>query len=63
MAPKSRQAVAKVVEIGVCVTPGQLRRLELLMVKWNVKMAVLPEPEVPYKNLTEWWLECTEEGS
>lgn len=50
----------KVVEVGLCMTAGQLRRLETLMAKWNVKMAVLPEPETPYTDLSEWYAECTE---
>lgn len=50
----------KVVEVGLLLTAGQLRRLETLMAKWNVKMAVLPEPETPYSNLTEWYSECSE---
>lgn len=53
-------ATKKVVEVGLYLTAGQLRRLETLMVKWNVKMAVLPEPEPPYANLTEWYAECAE---
>ena len=63
MAPKSKTATTKVVEIGLVVTAGQLRRLEMLMAKWGVKMAVLPEPDPPYKNLTEWYLECTKESA
>ncbi len=55
------QPPRKVVEIGLYLTAGQLRRLEILMGKWDVKMAVLPEATPPYKNLTEWFLECTEE--
>lgn len=51
----------KVVEVGLYLTAGQLRRLESLMDKWGVKMAVLPEADPPYKNLSEWFLECTEE--
>lgn len=54
----------KVVEIGVHITASQLRRLEMMMQKWGVKMAVLPECDPPYRNLTEWYAECSgEEGS
>lgn len=53
--------VRKVVEVGLHLTAGQLRRLESLMDKWGVKMAVLPEAEPPYKNLSEWFTECTED--
>ena len=50
----------KVVEVGLYMTAGQLRRLEALMVKWNVQMSVLPQPDEPYKNLAEWRDECSE---
>ncbi len=50
----------KVVEVGLYLTAGQLRRLESLMVKWNVQMSVLPEPETPYASLKEWHDECVE---
>ena len=62
MVQKSRSVEKKkVVEIGVYLTAGKLRRLEALMVKWGVKIAILPEADPPYANLTEWYLECTEE--
>ncbi len=50
----------KVVEVGLYLTAGQLRRLEAMMAKWNVQMSVLPEPETPYANLQDWFNECTE---
>ena len=57
---KAITANKKVVEVGLFLTAGQLRRLESMMEKWGVQMSVLPEPEVPYQNLTEWYDECTE---
>ncbi len=50
----------KVVEVGLYLTAGQLRRLEALMSKWSVQMAVLPEPSEPYMDLREWFDECAE---
>lgn len=50
----------KVVELGVYVTAGQLRRLEKILGNWSIKFSVLPEPEVPYADLAEWVEECTE---
>lgn len=58
--PKQLIQKKKVVEVGLFLTAGQLRRLESLMVKWNVQMSVLPEPDEPYRDLHEWYDECSE---
>lgn len=49
----------KVVELGIYVTAGQLRRLEKILGEWSVKFSVLPEPDVPYRDLVEWREECS----
>lgn len=59
--PKHDTNPRKVVEIGVFVTAGQLRRLDALMGKWNVPVSVLPEAEPPYKDLAEWYEDLTKE--
>lgn len=53
--PKRDTNPRKVVEIGVFVTAGQLRRLESLMGRWNVPISVLPEVEPAYRDLPEWY--------
>lgn len=57
--PKPVIQKKKIIEVGLFLTAGQLRRLESLMAKWNVEMSVLPEPEEPYRDLREWYDECS----
>lgn len=61
--PRSRPIIEpkKVVEIGVYVTASQLRRLEGMMEKCGVKFSVLPEPDIPYRGLAEWFEECSDD--
>ncbi len=58
--PRTRVIIEpkKVVEIGVFVSAGQLSRLEKILDNWSIKYSVLPEPDVPYADLSEWFEEC-----
>ncbi len=49
----------KVVEFGVYVSAGQLSRLEKILGNWSIKYSVLPECEPPYRDLAEWFEECS----
>ncbi len=48
----------KVVELGVYVSAGQLSRLEKILSNWSIKYSVLPQPDEPYADLSEWYEEC-----
>ncbi len=60
--PRSRPIIEpkKVIEIGVYVTAGQLARLEKILGDWSIKYAVLPQPDEPYADLSEWFEECSQ---
>lgn len=59
--PKRDANPRKVVEIGVYLTAGQLRRMESLMENMGVEFSILPEADPPYKTLAEWYDDLTRE--
>jgi len=59
--PRSKPLIEskKVVELGVYVSAGQLSRLEKILSNWSIKYSVLPQPDEPYRDLDEWFEECS----